>query len=465
MEFTAEQGFLLGVASIFLIGVLGELIFKRTQIPDVIWLMIMGVFMGPVTGLVPRSFLEEVAPFFGAVTLVVVLFDGGIKLNITHLIKAAPRSGLIASVGFVGAVTVTALLTMIAHKVGILAEWGWIQALITGAIVGGASSVVIMPAIDQSDVDPDLANTVKLESALTDVFCVVGAMTLVGLQGSNAIDRGEVITTLVASFGMGLGIGVIGGVMWLVLGRLWDTTRHRYPMTLASLMVLYVITERMGGSAALGVLAAAVTLGNAPMLAKRLRLPEGAGLDWEVERFHEVVAFMVKSFFFAFIGLMLYPPWSLIGLGVLLAVGLILIRIPVIKLACRGEQWSAGRRALMTVSMPRGMAAGVLALVPWQVAQIPGTKELPIVIFACVFATIVFFAAGFPWAMQRIETENQDSKITAPAHPATNSEAFDSNAKLTNPSSNAAADQPVILHAEEHSRPSGSDSDLTDGQS
>ena len=110
-----------------------------------------------------------------------------------------------------------------------------------------------MPAIDQSDVDPDLANTVKLESALTDVFCVVGAMTLVGLQGSNAIDRGEVITTLVASFGMGLGIGVIGGVMWLVLGRLWDTTRHRYPMTLASLMVLYVITERMGGSAALGV--------------------------------------------------------------------------------------------------------------------------------------------------------------------------------------------------------------------
>ena len=111
----------------FLIGVLGELFFKRTQIPDVIWLMIMGVFMGPVTGLVPRSFLEEVAPFFGAVTLVVVLFDGGIKLNITHLIKAAPRSGLIASVGFVGAVTVTALLTMIAHKVGILAEWGWIQ--------------------------------------------------------------------------------------------------------------------------------------------------------------------------------------------------------------------------------------------------------------------------------------------------------------------------------------------------
>ena len=141
MEFTAEQGFLLGVASIFLIGVLGELIFKRTQIPDVIWLMIMGVFMGPVTGLVPREFLEEVAPFFGAVTLVVVLFDGGIKLNITQLLKAAPRSGLIAGVGFVGAVTVTALLTMVAHKVGVLPEWGWIQALITGAIVIHRASV------------------------------------------------------------------------------------------------------------------------------------------------------------------------------------------------------------------------------------------------------------------------------------------------------------------------------------
>ncbi|MBM66406.1 MAG: hypothetical protein CMH55_09250 [Myxococcales bacterium] len=417
MDFQPPQAFLLGVAAIFLMGVIGELIFKRTKIPDVIWLMVMGVFMGPVTGLVPRAFITEIAPFFGAITLVVVLFDGGIKLNITQLVKAAPRSGLIAVVGFIGAVTVTALLTMVAHKLGYLPEWGWIQALITGAIVGGASSVVIMPAIDQSDVDEDLANTVKLESALTDVFCVVGAMTLVGLQGSQAIDRGEVLTSLVASFGMGLGLGVVGGVMWLVLGRLWDTTRHRYPMTLASLMVLYVITERMGGSAALGVLAAAVTLGNAPLLAKRLRLPEGAGLDWEVERFHEVVAFMVKSFFFAFIGLLLYPPWSLIILGVVLAAGLVAIRIPVIKIACRGEEWTPGKRALMTVSMPRGMAAGVLALVPWQ-AKIPGTQELPIIIFACVFATILVFAAGFPVAMKRMEAEAEDARTTAPVQPA-----------------------------------------------
>lgn len=433
MEFTGEQGFLLGVAAIFLVGVLGEIIFKRTQIPDVIWLMIMGVFMGPVTGLVPRDFIEEIAPFFGAITLVVVLFDGGIKLNITQLVKAAPRSGLIAVLGFFGAVLTTALLTMVAHWTKILPDWGWIQALITGAIVGGASSVVIMPAIDQSDVDSDLANTVKLESALTDVLCVVGAMTLVGLQGSQAIDRGEVVTTLIASFGMGLGIGVIGGVMWLVLGRLWDTTRHRYPMTLAGLMLLYVVTERMGGSAALGVLTAAITLGNAPLLARRLRLPQGAGLDWEVERFHEVVAFMVKSFFFAFIGLMLYPPWSLIILGVILAAGLIAIRIPVIQLACRGEKWTPGKRALMTVSMPRGMAAGVLALVPWQ-AQIAGTQQLPIIIFACVFATIVFFAGGFPWAMGRIESERNAIANTLPAQAAETAEADVRSETITAPS-------------------------------
>ena len=73
--------FLLCIAAVFLIGVVGELVFARTGVPDVVWLIVVGVFMGPVFGLVERNMLMGIAPFFGALTLVIVLFDGGVRLR------------------------------------------------------------------------------------------------------------------------------------------------------------------------------------------------------------------------------------------------------------------------------------------------------------------------------------------------------------------------------------------------
>jgi hypothetical protein len=44
--------FLLTIAAIFLIGVLGEIVFEKTGVPDVVWLIAVGVLLGPVSGVV-----------------------------------------------------------------------------------------------------------------------------------------------------------------------------------------------------------------------------------------------------------------------------------------------------------------------------------------------------------------------------------------------------------------------------
>ena len=102
--------FLLCIAAVFLIGVIGELVFARTGVPDVVWLIVVGIFMGPVFGFVDRSFLLDIAPFFGALTLVIVLFDGGVndgRINLNRFVQVMatapakmfglfPRKGTIA---------------------------------------------------------------------------------------------------------------------------------------------------------------------------------------------------------------------------------------------------------------------------------------------------------------------------------------------------------------------------------
>ncbi len=394
--------FLLSVASIFLLGALGEVVFRRTNIPDVIWLILAGIALGPVGGLVTRERLDFVAPYFAALTLVVVLFEGGSKLELDELFRAAPRSSILAGSSFVLAAALVAVVSMGAAAVGWLpASWTWVHGAMLGTILGGSSSIIIMPAMAQAKLDAKIANLVNIESALTDALCVVGTSALVDVALKGTGGASAPALSLAKSFGIGLAIGAVAGVVWLIVLRFLRSSEHAYPVTLSGLLALYVLIDRAGGSAALGILTVAVLLGNAPRVSKKIGL-EAVELDHEVRGFHQQMAFMIKSFFFVFIGAMLGPPWSAIGLGVLLGAVLFASRIPAVYLSMLGRGFDDAERRLVIVALPRGMAAGVLATMP-RTAGVPGTEDLPVAVFACVLVTILVFAAGFPLARRAMK--------------------------------------------------------------
>jgi potassium/hydrogen antiporter len=387
--------FLLTVAGIFLIGAIGELVFRKTNVPDVVWLIAAGVLLGPVLHLVDRERLSGIAPYFAPITLTIVLFDGGSKLRISDLSRAAPRSGLLAVLTFALSTAGLAAACMGARKLGWFPEsFTWMHCLLIGAILGGSSSIIIMPAMTQAKVDEKVSNLVGLESAFTDAFCVVGASALIDMLVPG---RGGVSPWIVLgkSFGIGAAIGVVAGGAWLVVLRLLKGSEHAYTVTLASLFVLYVIIERAGGSAALGILSFAVLVGNARSFTRESANPLGMDLGDDVRGFHRQMTFFVKSFFFTFIGAMLGPPWGLLALGAGLGLVLLVVRVPGLYLAVVGSSLTPQQKKLAVVSLPRGMAAGVLATMP-AAAGIEGTAQLPSVVFAAVLVTILTFAIGFP---------------------------------------------------------------------
>ncbi len=116
--------FLLTIAGIFLLGAFGEFFFKRTNVPDVIWLIVAGIVIGPVAGWLTREQLASIAPYFAALTLVVVLFEGGSRLKVSELARAAPRSGILALLTFMGAVALVAPTSMAFSALGWL-PGGW----------------------------------------------------------------------------------------------------------------------------------------------------------------------------------------------------------------------------------------------------------------------------------------------------------------------------------------------------
>ena len=65
------------VAAIIVVGFIGEQFFKRTGVPIFVFLILMGILIGPVLGLFPRESLIPALGVFAELTHLMVLFYGG----------------------------------------------------------------------------------------------------------------------------------------------------------------------------------------------------------------------------------------------------------------------------------------------------------------------------------------------------------------------------------------------------
>src|SRR5574338_1378391 len=125
---------LLAAAVIIFLGVAGEAFFKKTGIPDIAFLMILGVIIGPILGIVSTDTVIRIVPYFAAIALILIMFDVGLNLDIRNVIKTAHYAVLLAVLGFLVSTIGVALIAVYGLN------WGLLESILLGTIVGGSSS-------------------------------------------------------------------------------------------------------------------------------------------------------------------------------------------------------------------------------------------------------------------------------------------------------------------------------------
>src|SRR3989304_4201415 len=79
---------LLGLSLILLFGFLAEFIFKKLNIPDVLFLIVLGFALGPYgLAYVQPADVAAIAPVFTTFTLLFILFDGAFSISLSSLVK------------------------------------------------------------------------------------------------------------------------------------------------------------------------------------------------------------------------------------------------------------------------------------------------------------------------------------------------------------------------------------------
>ncbi len=78
------------VGGLLVVAFLANRVFGLTRIPDVLVLMMLGVLLGPGLGLVQAGTLAKTTNLLGTLAIILVLFEGGLELDLRDTIQHFP---------------------------------------------------------------------------------------------------------------------------------------------------------------------------------------------------------------------------------------------------------------------------------------------------------------------------------------------------------------------------------------
>jgi len=394
---------LLAASVVIILGVLGEAFFKKTGIPDIAFLMVLGIIIGPILGIVQPAAVVEIVPYFAALALIIIMFDGGYNLHIGNVLKTAHFAVVLVILGF--AVSVGIVTGMAHYGLG----WEWLDSILLGTIVGGSSSIIVFGLVRKLRISDEAKSMLSFESALTDILSTIVAFVLFEavLSGNFSIDLlGETIGRAVL-VGLILGFGV--GIPWMFIVSKLSNAQHNYMLTLGVLFLLFFLANSFGESGALTALVFGLMLGNKKYLLKKLRikLPEHT-ID---NSLHSQVTFIVRAFFFVFVGLLAsFGQFEYVIFGIVAAVAIYVGRIVITKTALvRG--FSKLDKKVTSVMIPRGLAAAVLATIPLTMGLQNG-EAYPQIVFFILLTSVIITTIGLGGAKKIEPPEGSGGFVT-----------------------------------------------------
>lgn len=360
----------LAMGSIIFIGFFGHAMFTRFRIPDVLVLIFLGMLIGPDLlgerfGLVTYETLDAIDRFrsvFLSAALVIILFDGGLSLDLRSVFESMRLSA------FMSVLTFLMTLLSIAAAMHFIMGMDVMLALTLGSIVGGTSGAIVIPIANKLRIRPQTKAVMILESAITDVLVVVAVITFLSVIQLRDVHILTLPAEIAIQFSVGAAAGFGGGVAWLFILQRLENQPFSYMITIAALFTIAGLVELVGSSGAVAALAFGLSLGNRQFVKRTLTSTTlKVAQDSHIQQFDSEITFFVRTFFFVYLGLIFrlhsFSETQLVA-GLLLISMISLVRWLTSLAAWRlGELPQPDAVALFGM-MPRGLAAAVLATFP-----------------------------------------------------------------------------------------------------
>ncbi|WP_181686385.1 cation:proton antiporter domain-containing protein [Halorhabdus salina] len=380
------------VVTIAGLGVLAQILSDRFRVPSVLFLLLMGVLVGPEgVGLITPAVFgggDGALPAIVGLSVAIIVFEGAFSLQ-TERLREAPRT-------VVRLVTVGAAITLLGTTLAVyvLLNTSWALALLIGSLLVATGPTVITPIMNVVAVRERVASTLETEGVINDVTAAILAVVVFEYVVLETRGLGMFFREFAYRLGAGVAVGVgVAGLAWLVLTRIESNDnepQNARLVVLVAALVAYGGAESILSEAGIAAVAAGgFVLGNVDLPYRET-----------VEQFKGDVTLLVNSFvFITLASLLSLSDLQFLGVaGVLVAVLVAVVVRPLSVMLCTiGRPFTLPERAYMSAIGPRGIIpASVATLFALELQSQNPTAATTLVgtVFLVIFLTVTFEGGG-----------------------------------------------------------------------
>lgn len=316
MQITAENILLIG-SLLLILSIIASKTAGKAGIP--VLLLFLGVGMIAGTDGIGKIAFDDpaAAQFLGILALAYILFSGGLDTK-WESIKPVLKPGLVLS-------TLGVLLTAV--SVGLFStlvvDLTWKEGLLLGAIVSSTDAAAVFSILRSKSIGlkGNLRPLLEFESGSNDpmaFFLTIGMTAWLSVEGFSPV---ELVPMFIKQMVFGAAAGLLfgRGIVFLV-NKINLEYEGLYPVLMLGLVVLvYTVTDLIGGNGFLAVYLSAITMNQSRMLHHK-----------SLVRFFDGIAWLMQIIMFIALGLLVYPTqiWPVIGVGFVIAMFLMFVARP-----------------------------------------------------------------------------------------------------------------------------------------
>ena len=394
-------------------GSIGQAAGHHLRVPGIVVLLVLGVLLGPdVANVVQPEALGGALPAIVGFAVAIILFEGGMSLNIKKLRQQSRAINQLITVGALVSLVAGALLVAVAMG------WRWQLCLLFGTLVIVTGPTVVTPLLRRLSVKKSVSTVLEAEGVLIDA---VGAITaavalelVVAPSGSGAALALPVIAGRLL-FGV-----VLGAVMGFILGGLLRV-RGVIPEGLENIVALgfAVLTFEASNAVIHESGIAAVTI--AGLVVGNMRAPSGHAL----REFQEQLTVMLIGMLFVLLvaDVRLAQIVALGWRGWAVAIGCIVFVRPLsVFLGTIRTSLTRNEKVFVAWIGPRGIvAAAVASLFGYELAHAgtEGGVQLRALVFLVIAVTVVWsaFSGGLAARALGLKRKSNDGWLIVGANP------------------------------------------------
>ncbi|MCF2908377.1 sodium:proton antiporter [Pseudoalteromonas sp. DL2-H2.2] len=371
------------IAGIALFSVLAQWLAWVCRVPAILFLLLTGLLLGPVSGqLQPDQLLGDLLFPVVSLSVAIILFEGALTLHF-HELKGIGK--VVRNLCSIGMLTTFAILT--ASAIWLL-ELDWRVAAVLGAVLVVTGPTVIAPMLNAMRPEKDIDRILRWEGIVIDPIGALFAVLV--FEAVNQVGEAAVFShTMLALFstlGVGTSVGIVAG--WLtttIIRREWlPYELHKFGILALVLFSFTLANHLSHESGLLAVTIFGIWLAN----------QDDLEIDSVLEFKEDLSMILISSLFILLAARLQLEDLMLLDgdVFIFLAIVLFVARPLSIAVSTFGSDLPLRSRLLLAWIAPRGIVAAavgsVFALSMMQSGYPDANKMVPL-IFTVIIVTVI----------------------------------------------------------------------------